>query len=98
MFGKQDCLDRMKHDINGFTKSLASPIDAIHPKEGMEAVVLLEPTIGKHWPSKDTVFLFAEGYDLSIYLCFVESLCETGFDGDIVLSLSALENLKKGIE
>mmetsp|Transcript_22795 Transcript_22795/g.30171 ORF Transcript_22795/g.30171 Transcript_22795/m.30171 type:complete len:804 (+) Transcript_22795:712-3123(+) len=98
VFGKKDGPNRMKRETNGVAKSFASPIDAIHPKEGMEAVALVEPTIGKHRPSKDAIFAFAEGYGLSIYLCFVESLHETGFDGDIVLGVSALENLKEGVE
>ena len=60
--------------------------------------VVLEPTFGVHRENVDAVFALADGYDLRIYLLFIESLRETGFNGDLVLSVSALESLKPGVE
>ena len=65
---------------------------------GGDAVVMLEPTFGKHRPDEDAVFAFAEGYDIKIYLAFMESLKATGFSGDVVLSVSSLDKLKPGVE
>lgn len=60
--------------------------------------VVLKPTFGKHRENVDAVFALAEGYDLKIYLLFIESLKATGFNGDLVLSVSALGSLKPGVE
>ena len=65
---------------------------------GSDAVVILEPTFGKHRPDEDAIFAFAEGYDIKIYLAFMESLKATGFTGDVVLSVSSLDKLKPGVE
>ena len=65
---------------------------------GSDAVVILEPTFGKHRPDEDAIFAFAEGYDIKIYLAFIESLKATGFTGDVVLSVSSLDKLKPGVE
>jgi hypothetical protein len=60
--------------------------------------VILKPTFGTHREGVDAVFALAEGYDLKIYLLFIESLIATGFNGDLVLSVSALGSLKPGVE
>jgi hypothetical protein len=60
--------------------------------------VVLKPTFGKHREKVNAVFALAEGYDLNIYLLFIESLIATGFNGDVVLSVSALDSLKPGVE
>lgn len=65
---------------------------------GKNATIIVEPTFGKHRPDQDAVLAYAEGYDLVHYLVFVESLKGTGFEGDIVLAVSALENLREGVE
>lgn len=65
---------------------------------GSDAVVILEPTFGNHRPDEDAIFAFAEGYDIKIYLAFMESLKATGFTGDVVLSVSSLDKLKPGVE
>jgi hypothetical protein len=66
--------------------------------EGEDAQIVLEPTFGAHRPDHDAVMAYAEGYELVHYLVFVETLLETGFDGDIVLATSALEDLREGVE
>ena len=53
-----------------------------------EAVVVVEPTIGKHRPDQDVVMAYAEGYTVDYYMSFIETLRATGFDGDIVLATS----------
>ena len=60
--------------------------------------VSLKPTFGKHRSHSDAIFAFAEGYELKIYLTFLESLKATGYNGDLVLSVSALDKLKPGVE
>ena len=60
--------------------------------------VSLKPTFGTHRSHSDAIFAFAEGYDLKIYLTFLESLKATGYNGDLVLSVSALDKLKPGVE
>jgi hypothetical protein len=41
---------------------------------------------------------YAEGYDLAYYMCFIETLRNTGFDGDIVLAVASHELLGKNVE
>ncbi len=75
--------------------------DDIHrfaPPAPIGTHVIMEPTFGKHRSHVDAVFGLAEGYDLRIYLLFIESLKATGFTGDLVLSVSALGSLKEGVE
>lgn len=60
--------------------------------------VILKPTFGHHRRSVDAIFALAEGYDLRIYLLFINSLKISGFKGDLVISVSAVENLQPGVE
>jgi len=90
---RQNAKDR-NHMFASFKEEYRSPAAIV----GKEATVLLRPTFGEHRPDADAVFAFAEGYDVKIYLAFVESLKETGFEGDIVLSVSVLSKLKPGVE
>ncbi len=60
--------------------------------------VILKPTFGAHRHHVDAIFGLAEGYDIRIYLLFIESLKDTGFNGDLVLSVSAIGSLKDGVE
>mmetsp|Transcript_30807 Transcript_30807/g.50880 ORF Transcript_30807/g.50880 Transcript_30807/m.50880 type:complete len:481 (-) Transcript_30807:62-1504(-) len=71
------------------------PTDKI---EGENAQIVLEPTFGTHRPDHDAVMAYAEGYELVHYLQFVETLLATGFEGDIVLATSALDDLRDGVE
>jgi|AntRauTorckE5430_2_1112549.scaffolds.fasta_scaffold05291_2 hypothetical protein len=76
-----------------------SEIKVVYPspaKTGTHPII--EPTFGKHRSDVDAIFALAEGYDLKIYLLFLESLKATGFSGDLVLSVSALDKLKPGVE
>ena len=76
-------------------QTLDEPKDSPAPKG---THIILEPTFGKHRSHVDAIFGLAEGYDLKIYLLFIESLKATGFSGDLVLSVSALGSLKEGVE
>jgi len=67
------------------------------PLNDPDAVVVVEPEIGEHRPDKDVVMAYAEGYTLDYYMCFIETLRETGFDGDIVLATSEYELLKPNV-
>mmetsp|Transcript_1744 Transcript_1744/g.3821 ORF Transcript_1744/g.3821 Transcript_1744/m.3821 type:complete len:706 (+) Transcript_1744:99-2216(+) len=67
-------------------------------KAGENIDILLKPAFGVHNPASNAVFVFAEGYDLSIYLALVESLVNSGFNGDLVLSISNEEKLKPGVK
>jgi len=86
--------DGAADDASAEMKDYPSPSEMV----GADAVVMLEPTFGRHRPDEDAIFAFAEGYDIKIYLAFVESLKATGFAGDIVLSVSSLSKLKPGVE
>jgi hypothetical protein len=50
--------------------------------------VIVEPVIGKHRPDSDAIFAYAEGYQLSYYMMFLETLAQTGFAGDVVLAIA----------
>jgi len=58
---------------------------------GSDILPILTPTIGKHRPHVDAVFVFAIEYELTTYLTFVSSLRKTGFQGDIVFAISELD-------
>lgn len=60
-------------------------------------VVVVEPTIGQHRPEEDVVMAYAEGYGLPYYMCFIETLRATGFDGDIVLATSEYDLLAPNV-
>jgi len=64
------------------------------PLNDPDAVVVVEPEIGKHRPDADVVMAYAEGYTVDYYMCFIETLRATGFDGDIVLATSEYDLLK----
>ena len=51
--------------------------------------VIVEPAFGKHRPDQDVVMAYAEGYTLAYYMCFLETLKATGFDGDVVLAIAS---------
>jgi hypothetical protein len=61
------------------------------------AVPIVEPAFGAHRPGADAVFAYFEGYTLQYFLSFVESLRDTGFDGDVVLAIAAKLLLNNGI-
>mmetsp|Transcript_28365 Transcript_28365/g.59908 ORF Transcript_28365/g.59908 Transcript_28365/m.59908 type:complete len:662 (-) Transcript_28365:193-2178(-) len=67
-------------------------------KAGADTTILLKPAFGSHHPSSDAILVFAEGYDLPIYLAFVESLVNTGYSGDLVFSISNEEKLKPDVK
>ena len=59
--------------------------------------IVVEPTFGQHRPDADVVMAYAEGYNLPYYMCFIETLRDTGFDGDIVLAVAGYSLLKKDV-
>eukprot|EP00816_Leptocylindrus_hargravesii_P002119 CAMPEP_0196817842 /NCGR_PEP_ID=MMETSP1362-20130617/62823_1 /TAXON_ID=163516 /ORGANISM="Leptocylindrus danicus, Strain CCMP1856" /LENGTH=550 /DNA_ID=CAMNT_0042195705 /DNA_START=124 /DNA_END=1773 /DNA_ORIENTATION=- len=71
-----------------------SPIDILDD----DVEVVLKPAFGQHRSDQNAVFAFAEGYTLDIYAGFIESLIDTGYTGDIVLSVSSLEKLDPEVE
>jgi hypothetical protein len=61
-------------------------------ESGENGVVPAEqPKLGRHRPEADAVVAFAAEYPLESYVTFVGSLRESGFDGDIVLAVSAID-------
>lgn len=68
-----------------------------YPLNDPDAVVVVEPQIGQHRPDQDVVMAYAEGYTIEYYMCFIETLRETGFEGDIVLATSEYELLKENV-
>lgn len=95
---------QQEEDSSLFTPSLEFPVlgPTIFPKPtdmvGLDAVVALQPTFGRHRPNEDAVMAYAEGYPIENYLIFIESLRQTGFTGDIVLAIASLDTLEKGVE
>lgn len=57
----------------------------------------LRPVHGRHRPAKDAIVAFAAEYPLSNYLSFIESLRETGYRGDVILSISVLDIQKEDV-
>ena len=57
-------------------------------KIGPDVQILLEPSFGQHRPDQNAVFAYAEGYKLSYYMHFLETLTKTGFRGDVVLAIA----------
>jgi len=106
--------DRVDHalgeDISDEERIEDNNNKAIHPpkgstqwpspseKAGSDTTILLKPAFGSHRPNQDAILIFAEGYDLSIYLAFVESLLNTGYTGDLVISISNEAKLKPGVK
>jgi hypothetical protein len=60
-------------------------------------VAVEEPKIGQHRPERDAVVAFAAEYTLESFVTFIESLRETGFDGDVVLAVSSIDLKNPGI-
>lgn len=67
------------------------------PFEDDDVVVVVEPEIGRHRLDQDVVMAYAEGYALAYYMCFIETLRATGFNGDIVLATSEYELLADNV-
>ena len=57
-------------------------------KLGSNATIIVEPTFGEHRPEADAILAYAEGYQLSYYMMFIETLAATGFTGDVVLAIA----------
>lgn len=66
-------------------------------KAGHTAIPFLKPTAGQHRHSADAVLVFAAEYNLNTYICFIESLRKTNYDGDIVFAISILDWKQKGV-
>jgi len=80
--------------------SFPLPSDAV-PKSASSSTsseIILQPTFGSHRPNQNAVFAFAEGYDLNVYVTFIESLKNTGYTGDVVLSVSHIDGMKRDVQ
>jgi hypothetical protein len=53
-----------------------------------DVTVITEPVFGTHRADKDAIFAYAEGYGLEYYMIFLETLADTGFEGDFVMAIS----------
>ena len=85
--------DTTKDEAIRITKAYPYPYEAISPM----SKVLLRPTFGTHRSNKNAVFAFAEGYPLDVYVTFVESLKQTGYDGDVVFAVSSESEMKRDV-
>jgi hypothetical protein len=54
----------------------------------LQANLVVKPSIGYHRPNKDAIFATAEGCDLENLILFLQSIQDSGFDGDVVISIS----------
>ena len=68
--------------------SFPKPTDKAKKSWNDDIVVTLKPALGQHRPEKDAVLLLAAQYNVDVYARFIESLVQTGYDGDIVLSVN----------
>lgn len=59
-----------------------------HLIPGHNVTVIVKPAFGQHRADVDAVFAYAEGYPVAYYMMFIETLADTGFTGDYVLSVS----------
>lgn len=91
---QQQPVSNLKPAVTDDNTTWPSPLK----KAGDDATILLKPAFGTHRPSSNAILVFAEGYDLSIYLSFVESLANTGYSGDVVFSISNESKLKPGVK
>lgn len=103
--------DNAMEDEDGMSSNLFTPPPEIKvlapsqfPKpthlitEGPPGVtVVVEPVFGQHRPDKDAIFAYAEGYGLEYYMMFIETLADTGFDGDYVLAISEPAMIKPNV-
>jgi hypothetical protein len=62
-----------------------------------EIVPYIRPVHGIHRPHKDALVAFAAEYPILNYLSFIESLRDTGYKGDIILSISQLDIDKEDV-
>ena len=91
-FVKRKAIQTQENTVQGLV-TFRTPQEAV----GVDAKVLLRPTMGVHRPSSNAVFAFAEGYDLKVYVTFIESLKQTGFVGDVVLAVSETKKMKPSV-
>lgn len=59
-----------------------------HYMLGPKASIIANPTFGEHRPDKDAILAYAEGYKLSYYRMFLETLKDSGYEGDVVLAIA----------
>ncbi|KAL7548293.1 hypothetical protein ACHAWF_011592 [Thalassiosira exigua] len=83
--------------VGAAEQAFPMPSDAV-PAGSFASEIILKPTFGSHRPDKNAVFAFAEGYDIIVYVTFIESLKLTNFTGDVVLAVSNIEVMKRGVE
>mmetsp|Transcript_22978 Transcript_22978/g.52621 ORF Transcript_22978/g.52621 Transcript_22978/m.52621 type:complete len:663 (-) Transcript_22978:424-2412(-) len=60
-----------------------------------DIVISLKPSLGLHTSSADALFSMAEGYTAKEYHRFIETARRSGFEGDIVFSVSTSDKLGK---
>jgi len=94
-----------KNDINVF--HVASTVPTLHPKKTYftpsfmahpNATIFIKPIFGQHRPNRDAVFAFAEQYPVEVYVQFLTSLRNSGYQGDVVLSVSTVDKMKRNVE
>lgn len=71
-----------------------TPASMAHPN----ATPYVKPLFGEHRPHKDAVFAFAEQYPVETYVQFLSFLRDTGYQGDVVLSVASVEKMKPNVE
>jgi hypothetical protein len=62
------------------------------------AVPIVEPAFGVHRSRSDAILAYAEGYQLSYYMMFLETLKDAGFTGDVVLAIADKSIIKPDVE
>jgi len=72
------------------------PVELIYAENfgtGVDDILVnLQPLIGTHKETNNAIFALAENYDLKKFVHFLESLRDTGYEGDVVLSITSDHN------
>lgn len=76
---KQDNIENDEHNFPNPVSVAKSDDISIQPPS---------PKLGRHRSNADTIFCVARGYTTAVIACFVGSLIESGYNGDIVIGVS----------
>jgi len=87
-FIKEESQAELFEPSDAVTVNSASHFPKPTRKLGSNATIIVEPTFGEHRPEADAILAYAEGYQLSYYMMFLETLAATGFTGDVVLAIA----------
>jgi hypothetical protein len=75
-----------------------SPTRKLDIRYNQTISIVSQPTYGNHRADADAILAYAEGYQLSSYMMFIETLTETGYTGDVVLAVAHDSYIQQGVK